>query len=119
MSAEQHGPTWSAVDEETHDLLSVISGASEAVVTDEREQQWADFLRIIRANAAVDGTVRANDVRAALADAIKPAQRVGAYYFRAKAEGILTDTGLSQVTKGSKSRNGGKPSRTYRFEEPR
>ena len=66
--------------------------------------------------ARVDGIVRPNSVRPLVRGVVDP-RRVGAFYSRACAQGLLVATGDWQTSDDTAGRNGGKPSRTYRFTE--
>ena len=73
---------------------------------------WHVFVRAVRAAARDDGTVHQSDVRPRIRGRIEP-KRIGTLYRRAKAEGLLRDTGQVEPSTDVAGRNGDKLSRIY------
>lgn len=103
-------PTWSPVDDDTASLLSLVANDQ---MTDHAEREWAEFVSAL--HAAVDnGRVKPNDLRPRLRGRVAP-RRIGAFFNKAKAEGLLVDTGEWEISDDHEGRNAGRPCRIYRL----
>ena len=109
------GPTWSPVDEQTQDLLSLVADDPRV------EADYRKFLDACRACAAATGDfVYVNDVRAQLTDhngnlTIEP-RRLSAFWNKATGKGRpMVKTGDWQVCQGSGSGNDGRPQPVRRW----
>ena len=105
-------PTWSPVDDDTADLLSLVANDQ----THPRPQEeWEFFERALRfAGVADDGRINPNALRAIVRGHVAP-RRIGAFTIRAKAEGLIVDTGEWVVSDDTEGRNAGRPCRVYRL----
>ncbi|MFJ9387766.1 hypothetical protein ACIRON_03030 [Nocardioides sp. NPDC101246] len=104
-------PTWSAVDDTTADLLTILAEKNQALPVWADEWDW--FLHILREAAKETGVIDQNDVRAQLRERVRPA-RIGAYYRRACLQGLIRTEGWNE-SNDLEQRNAGKPTRTYRW----
>lgn len=103
-------PTWSAVDDDTADLLTLV--ADEGHVSADTE--WRTFTdAVIRVAHAHDGQVDQNHVRPLIRGQIAP-KRIGSFWRRACCEGWLEADGWS-ISDDTEGRNAGRPMRTYRL----
>ena len=75
--------------------------------------EFSLFAAAIRKAARDDGTVHAGDVRPLIAQI--PPRHVGVLYRRARAAGLLVDTGEREESTDVAGRNGDKLSRVYRL----
>lgn len=113
MSAQ---PTWSPVDTETADLLSVLADDGTLPV----EAEWDLFVDNLMALMMQgylktgDRVINPNHLRARIAGRIKP-QRVGAFTNRALREGLVEYTGRYVLSTDKRGRNSGKPCRELRW----
>ena len=73
--------------------------------------EWAVFVAAIR-QAARDGEVHQSDVRPIIRGRIEP-KHIGTLYRRAKAEGLLSDTGRREPSNDVAGRNSDKLDRVY------
>lgn len=108
-------PQWSPVDDDTADLLTLVA-------TDQLHprpaEEWNTFVAALRRCAdPFTRRVDPNEFRRCVRGEIAP-RRIGAFTSRAKAEGLLLDTGEWQVSDDVEGRNGGKPCRVYRLADP-
>lgn len=104
-------PTWSPVDDDTADLLTVLADDGRRCV----EREWDTFVAALRDCATEGhGFIEPNRLRPRLRDQIKP-QRIGAFVTRAKAEGLIAWEGGWQVSDDHEGRNSGRPARVYRW----
>lgn len=76
--------------------------------------EWSLFRNAVLAAARPDGTVHANDLRPLIRDRIAP-KHVGLMYRRAKADGLLVDTGIKEPSTDTQGRNADKDARIYRL----
>lgn len=104
-------PAWSAVDDETADLLSLVANDQ---MTPRPEEEWAEFVRCLHYAADADGRISPNRLRPLVRGTIAP-RRIGAFTNRAKAEGRIVDSGEWEISDDREGRNGGKPCRVYRL----
>lgn len=103
-------PTWSAVDDNTADLLDLIAEQNPA--TPQERDEYPIFLDVLRQVASAnDGFIDQNRTRPILRGQIKHC-RTGPFFHRACREGLIRAEGWT-VTTRSPSGNGGKPARSY------
>lgn len=76
--------------------------------------EWVIFRTAVREVTRPDGTVHVNDIRPRIRGRIEP-KRVGSLYRRAKAEGLLVDTGRKEPSSDVAGRNRDKDARIYRI----
>jgi hypothetical protein len=74
--------------------------------------EYAVFVAAVRAAVRPDGTVHQSDMRPHLRGRIEP-KHVGSMYRRAKAEGLLVDTGEREPSNDVAGRNSDKLDRIY------
>ncbi|MGD9694005.1 MAG: hypothetical protein AB7V20_14345 [Phycisphaerales bacterium] len=98
-------PQWSSVDDNTADLLDLIT------MQDESEAEWQEYVTALRHVARIHGKILPNELRVFTRDAIKP-QRIGAFTHRAIKQGLIRADGW-EVSTDLRGRNSGKPARTY------
>lgn len=108
MSAQ---PQWSPVDDDTADLLSLVANDR---MHPRPAEEWAYFVSALRYAARRSGRIDPNNLRRYLRGNVAP-RRIGAFTNRAKAEGLIVDTGEWQTSDDTEGRNGGKPCRVYRL----
>lgn len=112
MSAQ---PTWSPVDDETQDLLTLVANDQ---MTPRPSDEWVFFVNALtvlgEANEASGFTIPPNSLRPLIRNHVAP-RRIGAFTNRAKAEGLIADTGEWQTSDDAEGRNAGKPCRIYRL----
>lgn len=108
MSAQ---PEWSPVDDDTADLLSLVANDQ---MHPRPDHEWSEFVRCLRLGSDVEGRIDPNNFRRLVRGGIAP-RRIGAFTNRAKAEGLIVDTGEWQTSDDTEGRNGGKPCRVYRL----
>ncbi|WP_418061780.1 hypothetical protein [Pimelobacter simplex] len=107
-------PRWSAVEDDTADLLSLVADPSHPSA----EFEWRAFLGILAATASLhDGRLDQNDYREQLRGVVAP-RRVGAFVNRAKAAEVIAETDEWSVSTDVKGRNAGRPMRVYRWLGP-
>lgn len=103
-------PTWSPVEEDVADLLSVLANDGTA----QREQQYAAFVGILRHVAKWNGgVVSPNETRVHTRVEVAP-QRVGPFFRRAQLEGLLEVDGWD-ISDDRAGKNSGKPCRKFRW----
>lgn len=78
------------------------------------DSEWHIFTAALRAVVRDDGTVHQSDVRPRIRGRIEP-KHVGTLYRRAKAEGLLADTGEREPSNDVAGRNADKLDRIYRW----
>lgn len=106
---------WSAVDSPATDLLTELAGVEH---TEQTDAEWAHFTTTLRAVAAeYGGLILQNAVREELRGQVHP-RRIGAFYRRALLEQLIEPTGTHEVSDDLHSRNRGRPTRVYRYQEP-
>ena len=103
-------PQWSPVDDDTADLLSLVANDR---MHPRPADEWAIFTDALR-SAADHGRIDPNVLRGLVRHCVAP-RRIGAFTNRAKAEGLIVDTGEWQTSDDTEGRNGGKPCRVYRL----
>lgn len=104
-------PTWSAVDDAAADLLSLVANDE---VTPRPQEEWAEFVAALSIASGDGGQVDPNQFRKLVRGHVAP-RRIGAFTNRAKAEGLIVDTGEWQVSDDHEGRNAGRPCRVYRL----
>lgn len=112
MSAQ---PVWSPVDDDTADLLALVANDK---MHPRPEEEWSLYVAALHdvgeSNAASGFRIPPNQLRPLLRNVVAP-RRIGAFTNRAKAEGLIVDTGEWQTSDDTEGRNGGKPCRVYRL----
>lgn len=106
-------PTWGALDEQTGDLLDLLSEEHPAIP--EEDRQWEHFKKVLAEVAKATGYIDQNAVRPLIHGEIKP-QRIGALYRRARKEGLIRPV-ENQWTRTDYSEHGntGRPAPVYRW----
>lgn len=104
-------PQWSPVDDDTADLLQLVANDQ---MHPRPAEEWVAFLNALYLVAEDDGRIDPNELRPVLRGNVAPG-RIGAFTNRAKAEGLIADTGEWQTSDDTEGRNGGKPCRVYRL----
>lgn len=74
--------------------------------------EWSVFVAAIRTATRPDGSVHQCDVRPLIRNRIAP-KHIGGLYRRAKAEGLLDDTGTREPSNDEAGRNTDKLDRIY------
>ena len=109
-NANTPAPRWSAVDDDTADLLSILSLDGSPIGLDE----WPFFLSVLEKVASENGgLIDQNHTRPLLHGEVRPA-RIGAFFRRACREGRIRPEGYTETT-NSESGNTGRPARSYRW----
>lgn len=103
-------PAWRSLDEETADLLSLLSEDPHPSV----EYEWKFFCDALVTVANVDGIVTQNAMRTLLRGKVA-GRRVGPFYRRACLEGLLVATQDYEISDDHEGRNAGRPVRIYRL----
>lgn len=104
-------PQWSATDDTTADLLTVLADDGTLGV----EAQWDLYVACAEFVAFEShGAIDPNQLRLEIAGRIKP-QRVGAFTHRALRAGLIEYTGRYVISTDTKGRNSGKPCRELRW----
>lgn len=75
---------------------------------------WAIFTSALRKSVRADGTIHQRDVRPQIRGRV-PAKSIGTFYRRAKAEGLIVDTGEREPSNDVAGRNADKLDRIYRL----
>ena len=104
-------PTWSPVDDATADLLALVAHDE---MHPHPAEEWDEYVRAIRHAADERGMVDPNRLRQLVRGVVAP-KRIGAFTSRAKAEGLLVDTGEWVTSTDREGRNAGRPVRVYRL----
>lgn len=104
-------PQWSAVDDETADLLSLV--ASEHPAIPGESDEWTYFVRVLQDVAMADGLIDQNVTRPLLRGEVAP-RRIGAFYHRATKSGLIRAEGWN-TSNDLEGKNGGKPTKVYRW----
>lgn len=76
--------------------------------------EYAIFVAAVRSSRRADGTVHQGDVRPLLRGRVAP-KHIGTLYRRAKAEGLLRDTGEREPSNDFAGRNADKLDRIYAY----
>lgn len=105
-------PAWSPVDDATADLLSLVADTNHPSA----DFEWDFFVTALHRAALPVGNrcIDPNKLRRIVRGQVAP-RRIGAFTNRAKAEGLIADTGEWVVSDDAAGRNGGKPCRVYRL----
>lgn len=104
-------PAWDSVDNYTADLLTLVANDQ---MTPTPDREWIVYVNALTILAETYGVIRPNDLRPLLRNHVAP-RRIGAFTLRAKAEGLIVDTGEWQTSDDAEGRNAGKPCRVYRL----
>lgn len=104
-------PAWDSVDNYTADLLTLVANDQ---MTPRPAEEWDYFVSALRDTADCWGCIDPNALRPLLRNHVAP-NRIGAFTNRAKAEGLIVDTGEWQTSDDAEGRNAGKPCRVYRL----
>lgn len=108
-------PTWSPVDDDTADLLSLVADTTHPSV----DFEWSAFVGVLSATASLhDGRLDQNDYREQLRGVVAP-RRIGAFVRKACTEGLIEVTDEWSVSSDKAGRNAGRPMRVYRWLEER
>ena len=94
--------------------LARVRGKRSVTVTDE----WDLFRHALVSAAREDGTIHQRDVRPLIRGKVAP-KSIGTFYRRAKAEGLIRDTGERESSNDVLGKNADKLSRVYRLAGPR
>lgn len=78
-----------------------------------RPDEWHTFRAALRTATRDDGTIHQADVRPLIRGRVAP-KHVGTLYRRAKAEGLIVDTGEREQSNDVAGRNADKLDRIYR-----
>lgn len=106
-------PAWSAVDDDTADLLTVLADDGTLSV----DEEWELYIACLRRAAARFNVIDPNALRVEIDGRIKP-QRVGAFTHRALSQGLVEYTGEYVISDDKRGRNSGKPLRVLRLLSP-
>ncbi len=104
-------PQWSSIDDETADLLALVAHDQ---MTPRPSDEWCIFTDALRSAADTSRRINPNVLRGLVRGCVAP-RRIGAFTNRAKAEGLIVETGEWQISDDIEGRNGGKPCRVYRL----
>lgn len=104
-------PAWSPVDDDTADLLSLVANDQ---MHPRPAEEWAEFQRCLTLAADNTGHIDPNRFRSWIRGQVAP-NRIGAFTLRAKAEGLIVDTGEWVTSDDTEGRNAGRPCRVYRL----
>lgn len=105
-------PQWSAADDETQDLLSLVAAGP---MSGHADEEWALFVAALKCCAGPWGAVISpNDLRPLVRDHVAP-RRIGAFTNRALSQGLIEATGEWVVSDDTAGRNAGRPCRVYRW----
>ena len=105
-------PAWSPVDDDGADLLSLVAHDR---MHPRPAEEWTVFVNALQIAAECEGgLVRPNTLRPMVRNLVAP-RRIGAFTNRAKAEGLIADTGEWQISDDTEGRNAGRPCRVYRW----
>jgi len=104
-------PRWSAVDDPTADLISLVADPGHP----SPDFEWRAFLGVLAATASLHGgRLDQNDYREQLRGVVAP-RRIGAFVHRAKAADLIAETDEWSVSNDVQGRNAGRPMRVYRW----
>lgn len=102
-------PTWSPIDDETTSLLTLVASEGHPSA----DYEWLHFQLAVRQIARANhGHVSQNALRPLIRGQVAP-RRIGAFYHRACAQGLLVATGQWEVSDDAIGRNKGRPARLY------
>lgn len=107
MSAVQ----WSAVDDDTADLLALVANDQ---MHPRPAEEWDVFVAALRQAADASGRIDPNDLRPLVRDSIAP-RRIGAFTNRALSSGLVAYTGEWVISNDNQGRNSGKPARVLQW----
>lgn len=104
------GPRWAPVDDDTADLLGILSLDGSPIGLDE----WPFFLSVLEKVATENGgLIDQNLTRPMLRGQIRPA-RTGSFFHRAARMGLIRADGWNE-SDDREQRNVGKPIRVWRW----
>lgn len=108
MTAQPH---WSANDDETNNLLTLVADVDHPSV----DFEWLLYKRALSFSAtADDGVIDPNTLRSLVRGKVAP-RRIGAFTSKALAEGLVEYTGRWVTSTDTAGRNSGKPCRELRL----
>src|SRR5689334_18711709 len=103
-------PTWSAADDATNDLLTLVADTNHPSI----DFEWLVYTRALSEAADSAGLIDPNVLRPLVRDHIAP-RRSGAFTSKALAERLVEYTGRWLVSDDTSGRNSGKPCRELRL----
>lgn len=103
-------PNWSAVDDATDSLLSLVADDRHPSV----EFEWHHYTDALKVAADDAGTINPNYLRELVRGHVAP-RRIGAFARRALSLGLVEYTGRWVVSDDAEGRNAGKPVREMRW----
>lgn len=103
-------PAWSAVDDETADLLSLVADEGHPSV----DFEWLVYRKALVAAADHAGVICPNRLRPLLRGHVAP-KRIAAFTHKALAERLVAYTGEFVISDDTEGRNKGKPCRELRL----
>lgn len=106
-------PNWSAVDDATDSLLSLVADVDHPSA----DYEWDQYVAALSVAADPFGTINPNTLRPLLRGVVAP-RRVGAFANRALKLGLVEYTGEFVLSDDTEGRNCGKPSRVMRLNPP-
>lgn len=109
-SQHHRQPRFAQVDEPTADLLSLVAEDPHPSV----DHEWELFKAALKESADPAGYLSQNTVRPLITDKIAP-RRVGPFYRRACAEGLIHALDEWEISDDVKGKNSGRPVRKYRW----
>ena len=99
-------PVWSATDDETSDLLSLVAMGSATGTANAEWDVYVDALATVAARHA--GLIFPNELRPLVRGKVAP-RRIGAFANRALKRGLVRRTGDWQVSTDHEGHNAGRP----------
>lgn len=106
-------PTWSPVDDDTADLLSLVADDGHPSA----DYEWDQYVAALYVAADAFGVINPNRLRELVRGVVAP-RRVGAFTHRALCAGVVEYTGEYVLSDDTEGRNGGKPCRVLRLLDP-
>lgn len=104
-------PTWSPVDDDTADLLTLVADVDHPSI----DREWTVYVNALRIAAECEGgIIRPNRLRPMVRNHVAP-RRIGAFANRALSLGLVAYTGEYEISDDRSGRNGGKPARIMRL----
>lgn len=103
-------PNWSAVDDDTADLLALVADVDHPSV----DHEWQFYAEALAVAADELGVISPNHLRELVRGNVAP-RRIGAFARRAVSLGLVEYTGRWVVSDDTEGRNSGKPVREMRW----
>lgn len=103
-------PTWSPVDDETNNLLTLVADTDHPSV----DFEWLVYKKALATAADVFGVIDPNALRPLLRGQVAP-RRIGAFMSKALTQGLVAYTGRYVVSDDHHGGNAGKPCRELRL----